>query len=196
MADVSAYGQSEQEKLFDLESQRSALRHRQIGGELDSAIALSESGEYELADAKFRAVLKSLKSIPSDLTFHFGKNSFFLGKYRQSIDWLNKYIQLKGTSGQYSEEAAQWLSRAEAELLKEREYQSRQAGVVLSRDYDIDCGPSGKVTCPICSGTTVVIKKSYLKESYNTCPYCNRLGYLTCEEYNQLIRGQLKPQNN
>jgi hypothetical protein len=37
------------------------------------------------------------------------------------VDWLNKYIQLKGTQGQYSEEAIEWLSKAEKELMKERE---------------------------------------------------------------------------
>jgi tetratricopeptide (TPR) repeat protein len=188
--------QSEQEKLLELEAQKAALRQRSITAQLDSAILLSDQGAYEKADEKFKTVLKNLKSIPSDFTFHFGMNSFHLGKYKQSIDWLSKYIQLKGTTGQYSETAAEWQVKAEAELLKEREIQSKQAGEILSRDYNIDCGPSGKVLCPICSGTTVVITKGYLKESYKTCPYCNRLGFLTCEEYNHLIRGQLKPSNN
>ena len=163
--------------------------------QLDSAILLSEQEAFEAADEKFRFVLKNLKSIPSDFTYHFGRNSFHLGKYKQSIDWLNKYLQLKGTSGQYSQDAVDWLTQAEAELLKERDIQSQKAGEVLSRDYDIDCGPSGKVTCPVCDGKTVVVKKGYYTDTYKTCPYCNKLGYLSCEDYNKLVRGQLKPGN-
>jgi tetratricopeptide (TPR) repeat protein len=188
--------QSEQDKLFDIEVQKVSAKQRLITHQLDSAIVLSDQGAFEEADEKFKYVLKNLKSIPSDFTFHFGKNSYYLGKYKQSIDWLNKYIQLKGTSGQYSEAAVDWLAKAETELLKEREVQAKQAGEVLSRDYDIDCGASGKVLCPICSGTTVVIKKGYLNETYKTCPYCNKVGFLSCEDYNKLIRGQLKPVNN
>ena len=193
---INGWAQSEQEKIQEIESQKISVRQRAITVQLDSAILLSDMGAYEQADERFKLVLKSLKSIPSDFTFHFGRNSFYLGNYKQSIDWLNKYIQLKGTSGQYSEEAVSWLAKAETELLKEREMQAQQAGQVLSRDYDIDCGASGKVLCPICSGTTVVIKKNYLNETYRTCPYCNKLGFLSCEEYNKLIRGQLKPENN
>ena len=113
------FGQrSEQEKIMEMELQRANTKQRYLTSQLDSAILLSEQEAFEAADEKFRFVLKNLKSIPSDFTYHFGKNSFHLGKYRQGIDWLNKYIQLKGTTGQYSQEAAEWLSEAEAELFK------------------------------------------------------------------------------
>ncbi len=187
---------SEQDRILEFELQRAVAKQRFLTMQLDSAILLSDQDEYEIADEKFRFVLKNLKSIPSDFTYHFGRNSFHLGKYKQSIDWLNKYIQLKGTSGQFSQEAVEWLTKAEEELLKERDVQSKMAGEVLSRDYDIDCGPSGKVICPVCDGKTVVIKKGYYSDSYKTCPYCNKVGFLSCEDYNKLVRGQLKPQAN
>ncbi|MGE0772908.1 MAG: hypothetical protein AB7K37_14425 [Cyclobacteriaceae bacterium] len=161
--------------------------------QLDSAIYLSEAGRFEEADQLFRTLLSQLKSIPSDFVYHFGKNSYHLGQYRQSVDWLNKYIQLKGTSGQFSEEAVATLKLAEAALLKERQAQSKEAGEILSQNYDIDCGPTGKVTCPVCRGSTVIIKRSYLGDTYKTCPYCNEHGTLTCEEFNQLVRGKLTP---
>jgi hypothetical protein len=129
--------------------------------------------------------------VPSDLTYHFGKNSFYLGKYRQSIDWLNKYIQLKGTQGQYSEDAIEWLGKAEKELMKLKELENKHAAEVLSGDYYIDCGPTGKVLCPTCKGSLVVVRKNYFGEIYKTCPSCHKLGYLTCDEYNKLIKGKL-----
>jgi hypothetical protein len=162
---------------------------------LDSAIMLTEAGEFEKAEIKLLYVLNNVKSVPSDLTFHFGKNSFYLGKFKQSIDWLNKYIQLKGTNGQYSTEATSLLRKAEEGLVQERAVQAKKAEQILAASYDIDCGPAGKVTCPVCKGNTVIIKKGYLANEYKTCPFCDKHGNLTCEEYNLLIRGELKPKN-
>ena len=137
-------------------------------------------------------VIANVKSVPSDLTFYFGKNSYHLQRYRQSIDWLNKYIQLKGTNGQYSAEAVQWLKKSEAEFLKETATATVKAEQILSTSYDIDCGPSGKVTCPVCKGDHVVVTKGAFGPGYKTCGYCNEHGWLTCEAYNQLIRGELQ----
>lgn len=162
---------------------------------LDSAVSLINEGKYALADKKLLYVLSNVKSVPSDLTFYFGKNSYYLEKYKQSIDWLNKYIQLKGTSGQFYAETLAILKKSEEGILKSRAKEAVKAEQVLSTSYDIDCGPSGKVICPVCKGTTVVIKKGYINDQYQTCQYCDKHGNLTCEEYNSLIRGELKPKN-
>ena len=191
---VAVSQQNEREKIQEMELDRNAQRQRAIRQQLDTAIILMEKEEYMAADEKLNYVLKNIKSVPSDLAYYFGENSFHIGKYKQSIDWLNKYIQLKGTTGQHSQEAVQWLKRAEVERLKEKQTQTLQTQEVLSRDYDIDCGPTGKVTCPVCTGSTVIIKKTYLGETYKTCLYCHKQGYLTCEDYNKLLRGELKPE--
>jgi hypothetical protein len=150
-----------------------------------------EQGEHELADKKFRAALDNIKSVPSDLTYFFGKNSYLLGKYKQSVDWLTKYIQLKGTSGQYYTDAVAVLQKAENDLLASRKTETAQIAEVFSRNYDIDCGPTGKVICPVCKGSNVIVKTGVFGNHYKTCPYCDTHGLLTCEEYNKLIRGEL-----
>ena len=195
---IGAFAQDfERDKLRELERQKEFEKERKVHMQLDSGIYYLDREQYELADVKFRSALSNMKSIPSDLTFFFGKNSYYLKKYKQSVDWLTKYIQLKGTTGQYSPEATGWLKKAEEALLLERHAEYIKVTQVLSQDYTIDCGPSGKVVCPVCNGSTVTIKKDYLGEVYKTCQYCNKLGYLTCEDYNKLIRGQLKtsPEN-
>lgn len=178
-----------QEYLQQIEQQKKAATLR----EYDSAVYYLEQEMYEKADAKFRIVLANIKSVPSDLTFHFGKNSFHLGQYRQSIDWLNKYIQLKGTNGQFSNQAVELKTAAEAEYLKQKSQSAKTVSQVLSVNYDIDCGPSGKVICPVCKGDHVIIKKGTFSDEYRTCSYCDERGTLTCPEYNQLLRGELKP---
>lgn len=188
-------GQTELQKIEELEARKVAERQRQLNLKLDSAIELMNHEQYETANEKFLQVLKGVRSVPSDLTFYFGKNSYFLNKYKQSIDWLNKYIQLKGTTGQFSDEAVKWKQLAEAELLKEKIKQIKETAQVLSQDYSIDCGPSGKVICPVCNGTTVIIKHDYLGDKYKTCGYCDTHGFITCDEYNLLLKGQLKPRH-
>jgi hypothetical protein len=182
----------DQQKAQQYLADQEQFRRSQIMREYDSAIVLHDNQQFEAADAKFRHVLSNIKSVPSDLTYYFGKNSYHLKKYKQSIDWLNKYIQLKGTGGQYYTDATEWKRKAEAEFLKEKDVQSARAQEVLSRDFEIDCGPSGKVTCPVCKGNHVVIKKGAFGNEYRTCEYCDDHGLLTCAEYNQLLRGELK----
>lgn len=187
------YGAAQQTKVDEYLLQQEQLKKTQLSRELDSGVYYMDIGNYLKADEKFQYVLANVKSVPSDLTFFFGKNSFHLQKYKQSIDWLNKYIQLKGTNGQYSQEAVQWLKKSEAEFVKEKSKASVNVGAILSVNYDIDCGPSGKVTCPVCKGDHVIVKKGAFGAEYKTCAYCNEHGLLTCEEYNKLLRGELKP---
>ena len=188
--DATAQRDERAQEFLRQEEQR---RRAEIMRQLDSGVFFLDNGRYTLADEKFRYVLQNLPSVPSDLTFFFGKNSYFLKQYKQSIDWLNKYIQLKGTTGQYYEEATEWLSEAEEEYLREQSASSERTQDILSDNYDIDCGPSGKVTCPVCQGNHVIIRKGPFGDSFKTCPYCNEHGILTCEQYNKLLRGELQP---
>lgn len=193
---ITSFSQSnDKERAEEFRLQAEQRKRTEIMRVLDSAVMLMDNGEYALADAKFVYVLNNVKSVPSDLTFYFGKNSFFLGRPKQSIDWLNKYIQLKGTAGQFYQEAVELLRKAEADHLKERSKNAAKAEEILSITYDIDCGPTGKVMCPVCKGTTVIVRKGYLADEYRTCGFCDKHGNLTCEEYNLLIRGELKPRN-
>jgi hypothetical protein len=190
-----ASANAQQGKVDEYLLQQEQIRRTTILRELDSGVFYMDEGKNAIADQKFKYVLDNIKSVPSDLVFYFGKNSFFQEKYKQSIDWLSKYIQLKGTTGQYSKEAVEWLKKAEAEFLNEKAKDAKKAEQVLSTDYDVDCGPAGKVVCPVCKGEHVVIKRAALGREYRTCPYCNEQGILTCAEYNQLVRGELKPKN-
>lgn len=192
---LSIGGYAQRAKVDEYTLQQEQLRKTELLRQLDSGVYYMDIGEYLTADTKFRRVLENIKSVPSDLTFYFGKNSFYIEKYKQSIDWLNKYIQLKGTNGQYSQEAATLLKKAEIEFVKEKANAVQKAEQVLSLNYDIDCGPSGKVTCPVCKGDHVIVKKNAFGSEYTTCPYCNEHGLLTCRDYNLLLRGELKKAN-
>jgi hypothetical protein len=182
-------------RVDEFKMQQEQMKKTELLRQLDSGVYFLDIGEHVTADAKFHYVLENINSVPSDLTFYFGKNSYYLEKYKQTIDWLTKYIQLKGTNGQYSKEAATLLKSAEAEYLKEKANEIQKTSEVLSVNYDIDCGPSGKVVCPVCKGDHVLVKKGAFGAEYTTCPYCNNHGLLTCEQYNLLLRGELQKVN-
>lgn len=168
---------------------------------LDLGIKQYENGMYEEADQSFRQVLESVKVLPAEICFYFGVNSFYLENYKQSINWINKYIALKGTSGQYFEESTRYLKKAEekylnASVVEEPEVYEPGEKVDYTVMPKIDCGPTGKVVCPVCKGQTVIIKKSAMSLSYRACPYCDDHGNLTCDNYNLLLIGELKPKSD
>jgi hypothetical protein len=187
---ISSFAQDQ--KTLDYLRQEEQRRKSDLLRQLDSGVYYMETGEYLIAESKFTHVLNNIKSVPSDLTFFFGKNSYYLKKYKQSVDWLNKYIQLKGTAGQFYTEATDLLEKAQAGILKESAVEAKKVEEVLSKNYDIDCGPTGKVSCPVCKGDHVIIKKGAFGDEYKTCPYCNEHGMLSCVEYNLLLKGELK----
>ncbi len=167
---------------------------------LDLGIRQFEGGDYESADESFRQVLESVKVLPAEICYYFGANSYHLGKYKQSINWLNKYMELKGTSGQFFDETTTYLKKAQEQYL-DSNISSNDVAYEPGQQIDytvmpeIDCGPSGKVVCPVCKGQTVIISRSAMSLVYRSCPYCDEHGTLSCEQYNQLLQGQLKPKD-
>ncbi|HRJ28347.1 MAG TPA: hypothetical protein PLV21_11015 [Cyclobacteriaceae bacterium] len=193
---IFSLAQADKNAAQQLRADQEQAKRASLLRTMDQGIEEMNQGMYTEADEKFVYVLNNIKGVPSDLTFYFGKNSFYLNKFKQSTDWLNKYIQLKGTTGQHYSEALELLKKAEAEVLVERSKEATKVKQVLSQSYDIDCGPTGKVICPVCKGTTVIIKKGAFGNEYKSCQYCDKHGQLTCDEYNQLVRGELKPRQN
>lgn len=178
----------ENDLLRDIEMSKKAEWDRY----LESVFRETRQGNYEAADIKYREIFANISKVSSDLCFYFGKNSYFIDKYYQSIDWLNKYIELKGTGGKYFNEAKQLIELNKTALKAQKTQDAVAAKEILSQDYTIDCGPSGKIKCPVCEGETVIIKKSFFGDQYTTCNFCNKNGVLTCDEYNKLLRGELK----
>lgn len=160
---------------------------------IDSAIVLMDQEKYVEADTYFMNALDRIDVLPADFCFYFGKNSLFLKKYTQSIDWLNKYLELKGSQGQYSKETLSILEKAEEGFRENR-------GITASADVNskffyrntIGCDDATPIICPVCRGDDIIISIDGLGEKiYRQCPYSTN-GVLTCNEFNLLIQGNLK----
>ena len=105
--------------------------------------------KYLEADSILKEKIKNSDKVSSDLTFLFGKNSFFLNKYKQSINWLNKYLELKGQAGKYSDETIKFLELSNTKLLIETEKDIENVYVQLFSYNYINCTNDRKI-CPIC----------------------------------------------
>tara|TARA_B100002019_G_scaffold100783_1_gene86847 strand:- start:5671 stop:6231 length:561 start_codon:yes stop_codon:yes gene_type:complete len=151
--------------------------------------------KYFLADSILKEKILNNNRVSSELTFLFGKNSFFLEKYEQSINWLNKYLELKGESGIFSDESIKFLELSNSKNLIENSKNIENVYVQLYSYNYIDCQNNRKV-CPICKGTSVMIIETDVSKIYKTCPFSDNKGFLTCDEYNLFLRGKLKPKNS
>jgi hypothetical protein len=165
------------------------------GGQYDSVmkegVEMMDSGNYSGADEKFKIVLRNMKVLPSDICYFFGKNSYFLGQYKQGINWLNKYIELKGTGGEYFEDCRDYLTRSEKAFNLEEGANREKVQDELSRQNEFNCDGKSFMRCPICLGEGVLIKPGKLGTIYETCPYCKGEGKITCEDYKKYLRGEL-----
>lgn len=163
---------------------------------IDSAVYFLDLNQYVKADDYFMNALEKIDVLSADFCFHFGKNSYYMNKYAQSIDWLNKYLELKGSQGQYSKEAIQLLEAAETAFRESRS--SNEKADVNSKFFYLNtaqCDEGEYVTCPVCRGDDVITTRDRLGEIlYRTCPYSTN-GVLSCVDFNLLIQGNLKKKN-
>ena len=70
----------------------------ELNRRMDAGAEMMFGEKYDSADVEFTVVLKNMKPLPSRMAYFYGRNSFHLGEYKRAINWLNKYIQLKGTT--------------------------------------------------------------------------------------------------
>ena len=161
--------------------------------DMDAGVEYMDAGEFETADRYFRKILKEIKVLPDEISYYFGKNSYYLEKHKQSINWLNKYIELEGTRGRFFDDAVEFLAKAEGKFRKEREREIQFILDELNSEPELNCEEHDKIICPVCKGEGVIIKEGNFGNQYITCPYSDSRGLLTCGEYNLLIIGELKP---
>jgi len=168
------------------------IREAEFLGRMDLGEELMLKGKYEEANEEFLFVINNKKVLPGSIAYLFGRNSFHLGQYKQSINWLNKYIQIKGTKGQYYEPAVRYLQLAEDEYreIQTRKYQEIENDLA---NQEYDCDGLDNMICPVCHGSGVIIKRGYFDNVYQTCPYSAGEGYLSCKDYNLFMQGILEP---
>ncbi|WP_109829801.1 hypothetical protein [Reichenbachiella versicolor] len=157
---------------------------------MDQGADAMADGKYVIADELFREAMGLLEKLPSDLAYYFGRNSFHLGKYKQSINWLTKYVELKGTPGKFFDEASRYLELSTIAFQKQKDDILNETVKKLTEEEYYDC-PAPIVMCPVCQGTGVLITPGKFGAIYQTCPVSGLSGRMTCDEYNEYLKGEL-----
>lgn len=159
---------------------------------MDQGVELMNQGKFAKADGYFLRVLENVRVVPADLCFYFGKNSYHLQKYQQSVDWLSKYIELKGTTGRFFDQAVEYrkLARADADTKPEPAVAEKKT---KPQSRTLDCTQYPYVTCPVCNGQGVIVETGQLGTAvYKTCPYSDDSGRMSCTDYQKYLQGTLK----
>ena len=185
---VAHLSQAQTEVIPDVHANAESLR------DMDQGVELMNQGQFAKADTYFMRVLESVEVVPADLCFFFGKNSYHLNKYKQSIDWLNKYMELKGTRGRFFDQASEYLQLAKADYTNA----SKTSESIMTqrkarpKPQTIDCEQYPYVKCPVCNGDGVVIEPGRLGSLvYRSCPYSDESGRMKCEDYREYLQGNL-----
>ena len=131
-------------------SQAQIVRESEILRRMDNGKDLMNLGRYDSAQVEFLFVLENMEKLPSEMAYYFGRNSYHLEKYKQSINWLNKYIQLKGTRGRFYEVAIRYLQLSEDEYIQIRRGQVKRLEDDLENS-NYDCGGLEKNALPCLS---------------------------------------------
>lgn len=162
---------------------------------MQGALAAIERKDYQTANELFRSLIESGLPLPEEMPYYFAETLFELGQFNNSKNFLDKYLEITGQTGQNlqgAKELKQKLTKPLAEI--------SACGLCDSKGYRYEvcatCMGQKKQeqTCDYCKGKTIVgcskcaatgmIKKINVFNQVEIfeCERCNAKGRLTCPE--------------
>ncbi len=126
---------------------------------MKGALAAMERSDYQTANSIFRSLIDSGLPLPDEMPYYFSETLFQLGQYDNSSNFVSKYLELTGFTGQNYEAA----SRLKAKL---------KAPLALIEACDL-CDRRGYRfgTCFVCEGK---------KQTEQGCSYCKAKAIVGC----------------
>lgn len=160
---------------------------------MKSAVAAMEREDYTAANGIFRNLIDSGLPLPEEMPYYFAETLFELEQFDNSVNFLNKYLQLSGFAGEHYEGAKELQSRLEeplksiqvCQLCDRRGYRFQTCFICegskeIQQDCDY-CKAKGVVGCSRCGGTGMITKKNIFNiVEYFECERCAGRGRLTC----------------
>lgn len=150
-------------------------------------------GDYEEANLIFRKILTSNKPIPSAFCYYFAETLYQIRQFQNSKNFIEKYFELSGTTGEFYEETMALNEKITVELAaikscplcndhgyiwEECDHCKGQGDILDTCHY---CKGGGKIICPTCMGEGVVIQRNVFNANeYRSCHKCNGAGVLVC----------------
>ncbi|MCH6200643.1 molecular chaperone DnaJ [Aquiflexum sp. LQ15W] len=160
---------------------------------MNSALAEMEKKDFERANAYFRQIIENNLSIPPEMPYYFAETLFELGQYDNSLNFLNKYLEINGYKGDNYESAKTLETKLKAnmagiyncKLCDNRGYRYLNCptceGKRQIEQACIYCKTRGVVGCTKCRGSGLVTKKNVFNIlEYYECDKCGGEGKHTC----------------
>lgn len=160
---------------------------------MNKAKSQMKAGDYKDANKTFRKALATQKILPTDLSYLFAETLYVIHQYQNSLNFVDKYIELAGQGGNYYDKAIELkdLLNKEFEKIKNCEYcnlsgyryipcdNCHAKGTTTEKCYN--CKGSGITVCPKCLGQGVYITfNSFSGKQYHSCDICEGKGYVEC----------------
>jgi hypothetical protein len=152
-----------------------------------------EAGNYEEANLSFRKLLTLRTVLPSEMCYYFAETLYKINQFHNSKNFINKYLNLTGTTGPYYKEVMalndlveeKFKEIEDCNLCDEKGYAFKECpqcfGVGHTSGACNYCKGKGMTVCLACSGNGVKITENVFKEKeYKTCNICHSKGYTAC----------------
>lgn len=160
---------------------------------MNKAKAEMKAEDYTAANKTFRKALATRKILPTNLSYLFAETLYIIHQYQNSLNFVDKYIDLAGQGGDYYDKAIELkgLLQAEFDKIKNCEYCNLSGyryvlcdnckGIGQTTETCYNCKGSGATVCPKCMGEGVYITfNSFSGKQYQACEICEGKGYSTC----------------
>lgn len=160
---------------------------------VNKAKAQMKAENYEAANKTFRKALATRKILPTDLSYLFAETLYIIHQYQNSLNFVDKYIDLAGQGGNYYQKAVELKELLHTEFNKIKDCQfcnlsgyryiecDNCHGVGQTSETCYNCKGSGATVCPKCMGEGVYITfNSFSGKQYHACDICEGKGYSTC----------------
>jgi len=162
---------------------------------MKGALAAIERNDFQTANSIFRNLIDSGLPLPDDMPYYFAETLFQLGQFDNSNNFVSKYLELTGFTGQHYEGAIALKEKLKAPLAQieacsycdTRGYRYRPCFVCEGKKQSEQacsyCKAKGVVGCSRC-GATGMIKKINVFNlvEFFECEKCSGKGRLTCPE--------------
>lgn len=157
------------------------------------ALTAMENNDFRKANEHFREIIDSNIPIPQEMPYYFAETLFELKQYDNSVNFLNKYLEINGFKGEnfgYAKELEKKLQKPldeirTCQLCDRRGYRYRSCFTCEgAKEIEQDCNyckAKGVVGCSRCAGSGLVTKKNVFNiVEFFECERCAGKGRLTC----------------
>jgi DnaJ-class molecular chaperone len=160
---------------------------------MKNAKAAMEKNDYKSANGFFRNLIDSGFPLPQEMPYLFAETLFELGQYDNSTNFLNKYLEISGFTGDHYEGAKELKKRLEAplnaiqicQLCDRRGYRYQtcftcEGAKQIEQDCNY-CKAKAVVGCSKCAGSGMITRVNIFKiPEFYECERCTGKGRLIC----------------